>query len=735
MRRLFDSKLKKAVALILALLTVSGCLAVVSFASGSVEPIDILNEYCVYTEYRTSDGYIGIPVGICVYTKETAANSSATDTQIIFYVMNYNDKGENLSNEADIPIIYDLVDEGNVVITLDYFDNEKACTPALTHSVQKIRTDDTNTTGIEKMLPGYSYNLKIKRVMMSGYRMASDVLFYDLTGNAPKGVKESTVSAWNSSGFKTLYTNTAKKNSALPAYETKTSYDQLYKPDLTPLDSRMWLDIFYPSRPVSEDVPVLCWASSSQTRSNNHSDNGERPHDVESMARGYAFAIYDHCYYPMARNDHYGYFNPYGIQSQVGIHTHAAAIRCVRYFSYLYGYGTENYGGFGHSKSALIGSLANPHPEDLPEQSPFDSKYKYYRNEEYGDQPYLAYKDSTEEIPSNLQFCYSSMGLGVELHARNHTVSTAPMFTASGISDEFKQWEFWAEQLNTFNNSNSPYIGLSFLNKGHEYVYGTNAVYGFDELTLAFDYIDYNLKDNIAPKAFFNSTDALDEVTENDGPMVQFTGVISEESIKSGVTITDNTTGATVPFKAVAKGGGTSWSFYADNGYINGHEYTLDIGSGVRGANGVTISEPCSIDFVCDSTPEIIACSAELFSNSISYYSTVAFQFSAPMSEETLKKYCTVTGVKKSWTKESGVETIEEFEITPVFEMVGDEKLWTIASSANPTNKWSDSTETTENKVTTAYTKYEYTITIGAEACATNGVALGEDYVVTFKTK
>ena len=748
----------KAVALVLALITL---VVPMSFgtaaAENTVEPIDILSDYCLYTEYKSTDSVIGIPVGICAYAKESAANSSAADTQIIFYVINYNDLGENLSNEDYIPIIYDLLDQGHIVITLDYFGNEKACAPLLTESIKKIRVDTNNSqkpelndVGIKAMLKdkdgnAYSYNTNLKRVMMDGYRFAPKIFFYDLTGNAPKGVKESTVSSgWNSSGFEKVYNEvrkaqiTANGSTNMPEYKKMTSYEELYKPDMTPIDSRMWLDIFYPSRPTDE-ASVLCWASSSQTVSSNHSDNAVRPHDIECMVRGYAFAIYEHCYYPMARDDHYGYFDPYGIQHEVGIHTHAAAIRCVRYHSYLYEYGTDNYGGFGHSKSALIGSLANPHPEMLPEASSFAShKYKYYRNEEYGDQPYLAYKDSVETIPSNLQFCYSSMGLGVERHAVNHNASTAPMFTASGISDEFKQWEFWAEQLNTFNQSGSNYMGLSFLNKGHEYVYGTNALYGFDELVLAFDYIDYFLKDDIVPRVGYFTTAGLAEVTTNSGVTVQFTGSITEASIYNGVTLTDTTDGKDIAFKATATGNGSKWTFYAADGFIPGHSYLLNIGETVSGSNGMAIKSAESATFTCTNVPKVVACSADLFNNSISYYSSVAFQFSAPIDSMSLKQNTTILEkVTTSTTdKATGIveTTVVENNIKPVFEVIGDDTLWTISSSSHSTNKWKDS-ETTDGDTNKVTVTYQYTITIGANTCTTNGERLGKDYVITFKTK
>ena len=720
MKRLFDTKTKKIIALVLALLTVSGAFAVSTLASGSVEPIDILDDYCIYTEYRANDGYIGIPVGICVYVKDSKENTTATKTEIILYVMNYNELGQNKSNEADLPIISDLLDSGNIVITLDYYNNPLACNPGITHSVHAIRYSINQKKGsIATGLSGYSFNISIIRVVPAGYRVASELMFYDLTGNAPKGVKESTVkSAWNSSGFEERYNSVRSKNPDMPEYQKLTTYEELYKPDGSPIDSRMWLDVLYPSRPTTNDIPVVCWASSAQTRTSNHVSK-QRPHDAEALFRGYAFAVYDHCYYPMARDDHYGYFNPYGIQSQVGIHTHAAAIRCVRYYSYLFDYGTENYTGFGHSKSALIGSLANPHPELLPESSTFAS-HMYYRNETYGDQPYLAYKDSGETIPSNLQFCYSSMGLGVELHAKNHNASTAPMFTASGISDQYAQWEFWSEQLNTFNQSGSNYTAISFMDKGHEYVYGINAVYGYDEFDLAFDYIDYFLKDNISPRVGYFTTAALAEVTTTGGVSVQFTGSISEASIYNGVTLTDNTTGESIEFFATATGNGSKWTFYAKDEFVEGHSYTLYIGNTVAGANGMPIRSSESTTFTCANAPKVITCSADLFGNSISYYSTVAFQFSAPISEVSLKANCTI--LCETTTAEG---TVKEY-IPAVLEVVGDNTLWTVASSSNSKNKWGDSGDGTT---------YKYTITIGANTEATNGRPLGKDYVISFTTK
>ena len=112
-------KSTKIMALIVTLATLIGCFALGTFASGSVEPIDFLEDYVVYSEYRQNDGVIGIPVGICTYMKDAKANTSTSETIVMFYVMNYNDEGTNLSNEPDEPIINDLLDNGYIVENYD----------------------------------------------------------------------------------------------------------------------------------------------------------------------------------------------------------------------------------------------------------------------------------------------------------------------------------------------------------------------------------------------------------------------------------------------------------------------------------------------------------------------------------------------------------------------------------------------------------------------------------------
>lgn len=693
----------RILAFALTLVMLAGCFIIGTFASGEVEPIDFLEDYVIYSEYRQNDGTIGIPVGICTYMKDAKANTNTDETIVMFYAMNYNGEGTNLSNEADEPIINDLLDSGYIVITLDYYNNPLAKSPIVSHSIQNIRANN-----IDALVAGYSYNASLKKLMVSGYRHAANLVYFTLNGNAPKGMEEATVfSAWNSTEFQ------AKLAKYMTPYKA-TSFDQCVNKDGTPVDTNLYVDVFYPSRPITNDVPVLISADSADIRGEMTAGYVDRPIDGEIMTRGYAFAAYDHCYYPMARGDHYGYFNPYGMQSQLGIQTHTAAIRCIRYFSYLFGYGTDSYGGFGHSKTSLIASLANPHPEDLPENSAFTKSYTldgvtydayYYRNERYGDHPYLAYKDTAEEIPSNIQFCYSSMGLGVEMHNQIHNVSTAPMFTASGIRDQYEQWAFWFEQIDTFNTSGSDFMAFSFLDKGHVYVYGTNAVYGFDEFDLTFDYIDYYMKDNIAPRVGYLTIDPLAEVTPIAGVTVQFSGRMTETSIKNGVIITDTTDNVEIPFTVRAEGNGSKWTFYAKDNFTVGHSYTIEISDAVKAANGMPIEASHTKSFKCVAEPSVIADSSRLQSNYFYYYTPVGIQFSAPIDEKTMKENCTI------------VDNTTGETLKPMYEFMDDSRLWTIAPSLSK-NKWTAG--------------HSYTVTIGKNVCGADGTPLGEDYVIKF---
>ncbi len=153
---------------------------------------------------------------------------------------------------------------------------------------------------------------------------------------------------------------------------TATTIDDCVKPDGTPIDLDLRMDIIYPSRPESE-VPVMILASSAETRVDSWSAS-LRPHLTGYLFSGYAGVVYDHPYVPMARDDHYGYFDGTVNRTQRvyadGLYRRKGADGGDSPYPLFGGRGTEKYkfnkdkfGGYGHSKGAWVYLLGLPHPE------------------------------------------------------------------------------------------------------------------------------------------------------------------------------------------------------------------------------------------------------------------------------------------------------------------------------------------------------------------------------------
>ena len=94
--------------------------AFAAFGEGETYVFEEIRDYLVQDTYVADDGYIGIPMSVCTYAKLKPEQSTSTDT-VVVYVLGYN--GERIGTERDIDIICDLLDEGYVVITMDYFDD------------------------------------------------------------------------------------------------------------------------------------------------------------------------------------------------------------------------------------------------------------------------------------------------------------------------------------------------------------------------------------------------------------------------------------------------------------------------------------------------------------------------------------------------------------------------------------------------------------------------------------
>ncbi len=446
----------------------------------------------IYDIYR---GTVPVILTVLSLNKQTDAQ-----TPTALYAINFNG-ADDISDQKNVELIMELLGMGYIVVIADFTESEDVLSPDLDWCIQAIRIALSGST----YLP-FPHHAKDIYLVPEGYLVARNVMYYNFEDNAPKGTEEHVVDLYN--GTKGDFVSS--KGSKIPnPDETVTSFEECLKPDGSSIDLRLCMDIIYPA--TRKNAPVVMIASSSEEKMGVSAANKERPLDTGPLLRGCAVVVYDHCYVPMARTDHYGYFGSYGMNGQMGMASHAAAVRCVRYHADIYGYAKENYAGMGHSKGSHVLCLANPAPERLEEWSSF-STYGYTKGERYGEQPYLCYADGTP-IPSGIDIVYSSMGDAAN-QKRNSLISegSATLILACGLFDEYNSWGYWDAKLSEAEAMNLNYVPLAEYELGHDFPYLVDNYYNYDRYEAFMDVLMYNIKDNEPMQILYSSIVATEVV-------------------------------------------------------------------------------------------------------------------------------------------------------------------------------------------------------------------------------
>ncbi len=445
--------------------------------------------YCVAVTDISEDSVLGIPVRLTTYndplsvpktyygaTGDIPADATQmpnitvmNGTQLIgdgkptvLYMINTNT--ERVGTDTDVSIISDLLSDGYHVVVVDYFNHEKAVSPALDSSVQTYREEiNTNFARKSAYLGGLMAWQYYTYVLPAGYRISRDVKYFNYAENATDGSLDYIVRAWNDS-FTTSWASSSRSvyssdgtriYKGLPstltyneegeliydAENTKvikdivaTTVEDCVRLDGTSIDLNLYMTIIYPSNPEKE-VPVMNQAASSWK-------NAASFHSTGFLTRGYAVAIWEHAFMPMARNEHYGYFegandrNAFTMMQYTGVKVQTAAARFVRYLADLYPdkykFDTDHMGVIGISKSAHVYMLGSENPEATPEQKFFsDSEGNLLYGACQNPQPWTEYKSTGEPISSSVQMLYTSVGSGYETVGEHY----APLFTSGGLAD------------------------------------------------------------------------------------------------------------------------------------------------------------------------------------------------------------------------------------------------------------------------------------------------------------
>ena len=355
------------------------------------------------TKRITNDGYVGNMQYTVYY--DSSKGGVTTDihgTPIIVYTINTNT--ERVGTDSNESIIASMLDRGYAVVVLDYMNQAKPQHPYLDNSVQAFTTKIKDGRLFPKggVFPE-SGTYKEIFVVPSGYDVLLNQVFWEVDKHAVDGSLEKIVENWNgdfkgtkaekfvmwsydgtvegrkkvanaSDGSSPVWYNEAGKTDANGVY-TKVKYTvaetftDCVDPDGSPLETELYMHIVYPTHPENE-VPVFSMASCYGYPHTTARSIEQCAHHSGALFQGYAGAVYDYLWFPMARDESFGYydgnFNTNGAVTgdhmNYALHLYndklinTAAMRYLRYLSLsdseTYSFDEDKYTVIGLSKGA-----------------------------------------------------------------------------------------------------------------------------------------------------------------------------------------------------------------------------------------------------------------------------------------------------------------------------------------------------------------------------------------------
>ncbi len=578
-----------------------------------------LEESLRYSVALESEGYIGIPVDI--YTYHTGA-TNARDSHVVLYVINTNT--ERVGTESDLSIVQSMLDRNYIVVVADYKNHPSSVSPALDWSCQRLRTQANGG----QYLDGAAYKKSYTYVVPSGYNLDVEQKYFSFDEHGVDGTFEKIVEIWNQdfTGVKGEATITYLDGTTKKVKEvTAETIADIVKKDGTPVQLDLCMDIIYPTSPDHE-VPVMTVYSSSENRIGAWT-NEMRPHLTGFLFAGYAGAVFDYGYTPMARTDHYGYFDGNGAGSTGGVtndnYTYSldvfngvknttAAIRYLRYMAMIpgskYRFDLDAFGVYGNSKGGVCTRLGVPNAEELQELRWLpghegETRYENGKTEDEiitipnsngatftlrggKEQPWLTYPEGSalagQKIPSNVQFVYANCGGGQENIGEGH----APTY-ASGSMLDGSYGGFFSGVVGACYSHDIPCVDLSFPELGHALVYGTDKDYGLDGYAVLFDMAHYYLDGRGAVAEYINIGTSKTEAETTPTILIKFSGGVSASEIEK-VTVTNRATGIPVSGTWESAFGNTSWYFTPEQ-LAGATEYDITVPTTIICENGAPL--------------------------------------------------------------------------------------------------------------------------------------------------
>ncbi len=659
------------------------------------------------TQAFENDGYIGIPYEVTVYyDSATHGNAKAGfmtlgATPVIVYVVNTNTA--RVGTDSDVSIIRSMLERGYAVAVVDYLNSEKAQSPALDWSASKLRNKAKAGDFFKSANVFESGAYQDTLVVPAGDNVRLNDVYFELDKHGVDGTLEEIVKLWNNDfrGTKsskivkwvrpdgTRKTTQLAPDGSSPVWYadaagttvdnangqyTKVGYTKAetitdcVKADGTPIDLNLYMHTVYPTSPLKKAPAVILYSSSASLSAALNAE--DRPQFMGFLFNGYAGAIAEYAWIPMARSDHYDSFSGdiaggvTGVNMTYATYTYnatqsgSAAARFLRYLALseedTYAIDVDHFGAYGISKTAWYTQLGAPvlckdlitkadglsdaevaeAVNDkvnsfvqllLPAQCSGRSRYD---NGDTADvtvdgftvdggelQPWAVYDGN--EIASGVQANYSSCGAFLDYFCEGY----APQFITANLADNYST-EYGQQNImiNLCRTMNIPALWFE-ADIAHTFTKGFDANHGVDIYDAFFRFMGYYLKGE--PVSVSYTTPANGGVIRTtDAITLKFVGEVTASEIQK-VTVKDASSNVLTGTWTSAYGN-SEWTFLADS--MKGNTaYTLTVPADMKGENGVAIGVPYVTSFHTRSEGDVttLASSVTLDENGSSVLLTV----------------------------------------------------------------------------------------------------------------
>jgi len=381
----------------------------------------------------------------------TAATRSAEAQPNVIYLRNL--QRARLGSDSDATIIGALVADGLAVIDLDC-----AGLPAESMALERALLEFHGA--VESLVrEATSGRLKIDLNALywvpEGHRLSRRLPFWNLAQHGSHGTLERILEIHNST--------VVERFGVAPIGRV----NELRGRDGAALDYDLYIDLVHPSGAASTPAPVIAHYAT-QSRMPQSFRSGDRPMELIGwLTSGYALALVDHAYNPLARSEHYRHFQPgYTLQDHNDLKVGSASIRFLRAHADAFNL-TDRIGVLGHSKSSYTTiRLADPRHPDQPEHA----RYRGFPPGTPEAQPWPGFA-------STVQVAFASMGNGTRRvqYVNEHL---APIVFAVGRTDRFGHWEVFPPLIAAAEQTDAHHLALWMEDLGHDRPFGTDLLSG-----------------------------------------------------------------------------------------------------------------------------------------------------------------------------------------------------------------------------------------------------------------